>query len=176
MKFNKMTNIQRPSLPHLLQGRDCLLKSPTGSGKTVCYTLPIVDKLMQMEPRISRADGPYALILVPTRELALQCFEFVQDVCKSCVWVVPGLLIGGDRCKAEKARLRKGVNIIVATPGRLLYHLKETKSLTFHHINFLVLDEGDKLLDMGFEKSILEILNTIKERSLPGEVRQSILC
>lgn len=173
MNFTKMTQVQKLSLPLLLAGRDVLVKSATGSGKTMCYALAIIARLMSIEPRVSRADGAHAVVVVPTRELAQQCFNVFQELCRTCVWLVPGLLIGGDRCKSEKARLRKGVNVIVATPGRLLYHFAETVCLDLARVRYVVLDEADKLLDMGFEKQVLDILSKVNERS--NVDRQNVL-
>ena len=172
-KFETLTNIQKHSIPNILEGNDLLIKSVTGSGKTMCYAVPIVDKLTKMQPPITRADGTYALILVPTRELGIQIYENFQLLCKSYISIVPGLLIGGEKCKSEKARLRKGVNIIISTPGRLEYHLKETKCLDVAKLFFLVLDEADKLLEMGYEKTVKNILNELNNRVSVN--RQSLL-
>ena len=172
-KFKTLTNIQKLSIPNILEGNDLLIKSATGSGKTMCYAVPIVDKLSKMEPPISRADGTYALVLVPTRELGVQVYENFQLLCKSYISIVPGLLIGGEKCKSEKARLRKGVNIIISTPGRLEYHLKETKCLDVTKLFFLVLDEADKLFEMGYEKTIKNVLNELNNRVSVN--RQSLL-
>ena len=172
-KFKTLTLIQMMGIPPLLSGKDAMIKSPTGSGKTFCYAIPIIDKMIKVKPTIGRQDGPYALILVPTRELAQQTFNIIQDLCKSCISIVPGMLIGGEKCKSEKARLRKGINIIVATPGRFHYHLKETSCLNVSKVGFFVLDEADKLLSMGFEKSIREILDLMDKHS--SVKRQSVL-
>jgi len=172
MDFTTLTTIQKLSIPMLLDGKDVMIKSPTGSGKTVCYSIPIVDKLSKSNPPISRMDGPFVLVIVPTRELALQTLGVFQDLCKCCISIVPGMLIGGEKCKSEKARLRKGVNILIATPGRLIYHMKETSCLDMSHIEYLVLDEADHLLDMGFREKITEIIemvdknNTVKRQSI----------
>ncbi|GBN54758.1 putative ATP-dependent RNA helicase CG8611, partial [Araneus ventricosus] len=112
--------------------------------KTLAYAIPIVQKLQDMQPKIKRCDGVYALIIVPTRELALQCFEIFSKLTKSFTWIVPGYLIGGEKKKSEKARLRKGVNILICTPGRLLDHLDHTACLTLEKIMFLIIDEADK--------------------------------
>ena len=172
-KFETLTNIQKHSIPNILEGNDLLIKSATGSGKTMCYAVPIVDKLSKTEPPITRADGTYALVLVPTRELGIQIYENFQLLCKSYISIVPGLLIGGEKCKSEKARLRKGLNIIISTPGRLEYHLKETKCLDVTKLFFLVLDEADKLLEIGYEKTVKNILNELNSRVSVN--RQSLL-
>lgn len=172
-KFSTLTHVQKLTIPTLLQGQDLMIKSPTGSGKTMCYAIPIVDKLSKLVPAVSRSDGAYAVVIVPTRELAFQAFNVIQDLCKSCISIVPGMLIGGEKCKSEKGRLRKGVNIIIATPGRLAYHLKETACLDISRVCVVVLDEADKLLDMGFAKTIREII-TIFDNGI-SVPRQSVL-
>ena len=171
--FTSLTRIQQLALPAILNGKDAMIRSPTGSGKTICYAVPIVDSLSKRSPPILREHGPYVLVLVPTRELALQTLGVIQELCKCCISIVPGMLIGGEKCKAEKARLRKGVNILVATPGRLIYHMKETACLDLSHIQYLVLDEADHLLDLGFRETIREIVETVNSKSQVE--RQSIL-
>ena len=172
-KINSLTKIQSLSLPSLLEGKDVMVKSPTGSGKTMCYAIPIVDKLSCFDTPVNRADGPYAVVLVPTRELAMQIFNIFQELCKSSINIVPGLLVGGEKCKAEKARIRKGINVLIATPGRLAYHMKETSSLILRNLQFLVLDEVDRLLDMGFISSVSDIIKELDERS--SNTRQTII-
>ena len=90
-------------------GRDTLVKSQTGSGKTLAYALPIINSLMTRDPKVDRIDGPYALVIVPTRELVLQGYETFNKLCAGCTWIVPGQLMGGENKKSEKARLRKGL-------------------------------------------------------------------
>nr|XP_032832316.1 probable ATP-dependent RNA helicase DDX31 isoform X2 [Petromyzon marinus]XP_032832317.1 probable ATP-dependent RNA helicase DDX31 isoform X2 [Petromyzon marinus] len=165
MKLTQMTMVQRQAIPVLLQGRDALVKSQTGSGKTLAYAVPLVQALQAARPKITRADGPYALIIVPTRELAMQSFNAVQQLLKPFSWVVPGVLMGGEKRKSEKARLRKGINVLVATPGRLVDHIHHTETLSFARVAHLVLDEADRLLDLGFEKDLTVILNRLEEQS-----------
>ncbi|XP_076062134.1 ATP-dependent DNA helicase DDX31 [Oratosquilla oratoria] len=162
--FTSMTMVQQLSIPHILEGKDALIKSQTGSGKTLTYALPVIHNLMNHNPRVNRADGMYALVIVPTRELALQSYQWFEKLCKSCVWVVPGYLIGGEKKKAEKSRLRKGVNILIATPGRLIDHIHHTKSLSLEKLKYLIIDEADRLLDMGYEQSITSIMEAVAEQ------------
>ena len=173
LNLTTLTKIQKLSIPLLLNGKDVMIKSPTGSGKTICYSIPVVDKLSKVNPAITRINGPYVLVLVPTRELALQTLGVFQDLCKCCISLVPGMLIGGEKCKSEKARLRKGINILIATPGRLIYHMTETSCLDLSHIEFLILDEADHLLDMGFREKIQQIIEMVGNNS--NVKRQSIL-
>lgn len=164
--FSSLTMVQQMSIPPILAGKDTLIRSQTGSGKTLTYALPIIHHLMMKTPRIQRSDGVFALIIVPTRELAQQSYQWFEKLCKSCIWIVPGYLIGGEKKKAEKARLRKGINILVATPGRLIDHLHRTRSLGMANLKYLVIDEADRLLDMGYERSITSIIETLTERQL----------
>ncbi|CAB4018881.1 probable ATP-dependent RNA helicase DDX31 [Paramuricea clavata] len=165
LHLKKMTSVQKASLPSLLSGKDVFIKSPTGTGKTLAYVIPVVQSLQDILPKIQRIDGPYCLILVPTRELASQTLTVIQQVLKPFIWIVPGCVTGGEKRKSEKARLRKGVNILVATPGRLVDHLKTTQCLTMAQLKWLILDEADRLLDLGFEQDISFILSTIKEHT-----------
>ncbi|XP_071509698.1 ATP-dependent DNA helicase DDX31-like [Diadema antillarum] len=162
--FSQMTTVQQRAIPTILQGRDTLVKSQTGSGKTLTYAIPVVQQLQGLQPKIQRVHGPYAVILVPTRELALQSFDSLQKLIKPFQWVVPGCLMGGERKKSEKARLRRGINILVSTPGRLVDHINSTKSLSFSRVKWVILDEADRLLDMGFERDVSAILNAINDQ------------
>eukprot|EP00117_Sycon_ciliatum_P030504 scpid34430/ scgid4741/ Probable ATP-dependent RNA helicase DDX31; DEAD box protein 31; Helicain len=174
LHMSKPTGVQSVSIPLLLEGHDCLVQSQTGSGKTLAYSLPLVQRLSEIEPKIDRNGGPYAFVLLPTRELALQSFEVLQKACKCCCWVVPGCITGGEKKKAEKARIRKGLNIIVATPGRLLDHIQNTNSFLLSNVRWLVLDEADRLLDLGFEKDLAAIIEAL-DKAKTSVRRQSVL-
>lgn len=128
-----------------------------------------VNDLMSISPQLKRGDGTRALIISPTRELCQQIEDVLSQLTtKSCCYIVSGCISGGEKKKSEKARLRKGVVVLVSTPGRLLDHLKTTESFTLTNLRWIVLDEADRLLDMGFEQSVLEILSTIRGVNLPG--------
>ncbi|ESO92747.1 hypothetical protein LOTGIDRAFT_120211 [Lottia gigantea] len=173
MNMKNMTTVQQLAIPRILQGQDALVKSQTGSGKTLAYAVPIVQKLQSITPKIDRSHGPYAIVVVPTRELATQSYEVFMKVCKPFVYVVPGCLMGGEKRKAEKARIRRGINVLVGTPGRLVDHLQNTHGLSVKHVQYLVLDEADRLLDMGYEKDVAQIVNSLNDY---GETkRQTIL-
>ncbi|XP_058800027.1 probable ATP-dependent RNA helicase CG8611 [Phymastichus coffea] len=161
MNITTMTTVQKKAIPVILSGHDVLVRSQTGSGKTLAYALPIIESLQSIKPKLSRNDGTRALVIVPTRELALQTYECFLKLVKPFTWIVPGYLMGGEKRKAEKARLRKGCVILVATPGRLIDHIKHTNALKLDRINCLVLDEADRMLDMGYEKDISEIVATL---------------
>uniref|UniRef100_A0A8C7CMS1 ATP-dependent RNA helicase n=1 Tax=Oncorhynchus kisutch TaxID=8019 RepID=A0A8C7CMS1_ONCKI len=151
-------SVQKETIPVLLSGQDAVVRSQTGSGKTLAYGIPLVQSLQAVEPKIKRGDGPLAVIVVPTRE--------------PFTWIVPGVLMGGEKRKAEKARLRKGINILITTPGRLVDHIKNTLSIAFSAVRWLILDEADRILDLGFEKDLTVILNSL---NATGPPRQNVL-
>uniref|UniRef100_A0A8C6RST9 ATP-dependent RNA helicase n=1 Tax=Nannospalax galili TaxID=1026970 RepID=A0A8C6RST9_NANGA len=158
-------SVQKQSIPVLLEGRDALVRSQTGSGKTLAYCIPVVQSLQGLKSKIQRGDGPYALVLVPTREVSTESF-------RTCGLQYSHLLMGGEKRKSEKARLRKGINILISTPGRLVDHIKSTKNIHFGRIQWLVLDEADRILDLGFEKDITVILNAVNAEC---QKRQNVL-
>jgi len=166
MGFMIPTLVQSLCIPHLLLGRDLMMKSHTGSGKTLSFAIPILHNLHQS--RVSRSDGVYAIIMSPTRELCFQITQVLEEISKPFHWIIVGSIVGGEKRKSEKARLRKGINILVATPGRLIDHLDKTKtlkeSLQRGKLRWLVLDEADRLTDSGFSKQIDSVL-TILERN-----------
>jgi hypothetical protein len=136
-----------------------LIKSETGSGKTLAFLLPVVQGLLEEQGGGGgggagplRARGTRALVIAPTRELCAQIFGVASRLTQPFPFIVPGLLSGGEKRKSEKARLRKGCAIVVATPGRLLDHLTSTAAFdcSAATLRWLVLDEADRLLDMGF--------------------------
>uniref|UniRef100_A0A8C7EUA4 ATP-dependent RNA helicase n=1 Tax=Neovison vison TaxID=452646 RepID=A0A8C7EUA4_NEOVI len=170
LNMTSMTSVQKQSIPALLEGRDALVRSQTGSGKTLAYCIPVVQTLQAMKSKIQRSDGPYALVLVPTREVS--CLTFRWGFKQPFTWIVPGVLMGGERRKSEKARLRKGINILISTPGRLVDHIKSTKNIHFRRIRWLILDEADRILDLGFEKDITVILNAVNAEC---QKRQNVL-
>lgn len=168
------TQIQSTAIPAILNAQksknDVVMVAQTGSGKTLAYLLPLFSFLMNMPQRIDRTSGVFAVILAPTRELATQIFQVCEEICRCCHYIVPGLVIGGEKKKSEKARLRKGVNILIGTPGRMADHVDNTANLNFRKTEFVVLDEGDRLIDLGFEETLTQILAKIPES------RTTILC
>ncbi|CAH2068384.1 unnamed protein product, partial [Iphiclides podalirius] len=163
LSLNQLMTVQQNAIPVILQGRDVLIRSQTGSGKTLAYALPIIEGLQAIRPKINRHDGIRVIVVVPTRELAVQTYELFVKLVKPFIWIVPGLLSGGQKRKAEKARLRKGLSILVGTPGRINDHLRHTHSLNFAKTGCLVLDEADRLLDMGYEKDVAAIVKAIDD-------------
>uniref|UniRef100_T1IJQ6 ATP-dependent RNA helicase n=1 Tax=Strigamia maritima TaxID=126957 RepID=T1IJQ6_STRMM len=160
----KMTYVQKASIPYLLDRNDALIKSQTGSGKTLAYAVPVLHSLQEIEPKIDRKSGTFALVILPTRELAIQSYECISKLSSAFLRIVPGCIIGGEKKKSEKSRIRKGVNILVATPGRLIDHLDSTVNLTLNRVRWLIIDEADRLLDLGYEKDLTYIISKLHEQ------------
>lgn len=150
------TPIQRASIPSALKGNDVLGIAQTGSGKTLAYIIPAISYVLELPP-VGVMESPYVLILVPTRELAQQIeAEFKKFMDKIPFNVAS--IIGGETYDADLDRLEKGVEILVATPGRLL-DILDKKILTLDKCFYLIADEADKMIDMGFEAQFLQILD-----------------
>ena len=145
MAFTEPTEAQAKTIPEVLKGRDVMVSSKTGSGKTAAFILPMLDRLLREE---SRNSGTLALILLPTRELALQTQKAFQTFA-AFTYIKSGLIIGGEAYKHQVATLRKNPEVIIATPGRLVDHV-EKGNTDFTDLQVLVLDEADRMLDMGF--------------------------
>lgn len=163
--FLDLTDIQAQAVPYALRGRDVLGAARTGSGKTLAFLIPVLEILYRR--RWSNADGLGALIVSPTRELAMQIFEVLRQIGVMHTFSA-GLVIGGKDLKHEQDRLRR-MNILVATPGRLLQHLDQTVGFDCSDLQVLVLDEADRILDMGFANTlnaILEHLPTARQTLL----------
>lgn len=161
--ITELTNVQQRAVPIVLEGRDILVRSQTGSGKTLAYALPIVQQLQEIKPKINRNDGIFALVIVPTRELAIQTLEVFIKLLKPFTWIVPTYITGGEKRKSEKARLRKGVNILIGTPGRICDHLLHTESFKLDKVKYLVLDEADRLYECGYEKDVKVIVDALNK-------------
>ncbi len=167
--YTTPTPIQAQAIPIILQGKDILGGAQTGTGKTAGFTLPMLQRLARhASASSSPARHPVrALILTPTRELAMQVFESVKTYSKYLP-LRSTCLYGGVDIKPQIAELKEGREIVVATPGRLLDHVQQ-KTVSFNFVEFLILDEADRMLDMGFIPDIKRIL-----AMLPKE-RQSLL-
>ena len=161
--FTSMTEIQSLSLPLSLRGKDVLASAPTGSGKTLAFLVPLLERLYHLK-WAGASDGLGALILSPTRELAIQIFEVLRKIGSFHTSLSAGLIIGGKDVKSEQARLSR-MNILVATPGRLLQHMDQTADFDTSHVQVLVLDEADRCLDMGFENTLNAILENLPRQS-----------
>ena len=163
--YSVPTEIQREAIPLALNGRDILGAAKTGSGKTLAFLVPILELLWR--ERWTPLDGIGALVISPTRELAYQTFEVLRKVgCRHDFSA--GLVIGGKDVAMEKERINH-MNILVCTPGRLLQHMDQTANFDCASLKILVLDEADRILDLGFERT----MNAIVE-NLPTE-RQTLL-
>ncbi|UIZ28074.1 hypothetical protein KXD40_004088 [Peronospora effusa] len=162
MGFTKMTKIQSKSIRPLLAGQDLLGAAKTGSGKTLSFLIPAVELLHKV--RFTARKGTGCIVISPTRELALQIYGVVRDICKYHSQT-HGIVMGGANRRAEAERLAKGVNILISTPGRLLDHLQNTKAFIYHNLQILVIDEADRILSIGFEEEMRQIIKCIpKER------------
>ncbi|XVF81988.1 hypothetical protein PTKIN_Ptkin16aG0006900 [Pterospermum kingtungense] len=164
LSFEAPTLVQAQAIPVILSGRHVLVNAETGSGKTIAYLSPIIHHLQGYSPRIDRSHGTFALVLVPTRELCIQVYEILQKLLHRFHWIVPGYVMGGENRNKEKARLRKGISILIATPGRLLDHLKNTSSFIHNKLRWIIFDEADRILELGFGKDIEEILDLLGSR------------
>ena len=162
LEFTKPTPIQSDAIPHALAGRDLLACASTGSGKTAAFLLPILERLRK-QPRA----GTRALIITPTRELAAQIVEHANALAKH-TRVRAAAVYGGVGMKPQEDALRRGVDIVVATPGRLLDHMQFDYT-NFAALEMLVLDEADRMLDMGFLPDIRRVLG-----NLPKTPRQTL--
>ncbi|EPQ60938.1 DEAD-domain-containing protein [Gloeophyllum trabeum ATCC 11539] len=167
MGFTHMTPVQEKSIPPLLTGRDVLGAARTGSGKTLAFLIPAVELLhrLKFKPR----NGTGVIIISPTRELALQIFGVAKELMAHHSQTF-GILMGGANRRAEADKLMKGVNLLVATPGRLMDHLQDTKGFVFRNLKCLVIDEADRILEVGFEEQMKRIISI-----LPSEERQTML-
>jgi ATP-dependent RNA helicase DDX10/DBP4 len=152
-----MTEIQRCVIPHALAGRDVMAASRTGSGKTLCYLVPLIEKLHRQ--RFIPIDGLGAVVIVPVRELAIQVFEVLNSFTAS-IEINVGLVIGGKCVQFEKERIGN-MNVLICTPGRLLQHLEETYGFETANLQMLVLDEADVMMEMGFEATLKAIVQCL---------------
>ncbi|KAF9503774.1 hypothetical protein BS47DRAFT_1374460 [Hydnum rufescens UP504] len=188
MSISTPTSVQRASISTLLgptkgDSADVFIQSQTGSGKTLAFLLPIIQDLLPLSTLsyIDRSIGTLAIIIVPTRELANQISQVLESLLSLRLrpdtedgtggeakrltrWLVSGVLTGGATRTHEKARLRKGLPILVSTPGRLLDHLQNTESFNVGKCRWLVLDEADRLMELGFEETITGIIKSLDGR------------
>jgi len=162
--YKTATPIQQQAIPLILQGRDVLAGAQTGTGKTAGFTLPLLQRLQQSD---KNRRSIRALVLTPTRELAAQVADSVRNY-GSHLPFKTAVIFGGVSINTQIAKLRKGVDVVVATPGRLLDHMQQG-TIDLSRVELLVLDEADRMLDMGFIRDIRKVL-----KALPEE-RQNLL-
>ncbi|KAI7741412.1 hypothetical protein M8C21_000872 [Ambrosia artemisiifolia] len=164
--FQNMTQIQARAIPPLLEGKDVLGAARTGSGKTLAFLVPAVELLYNAH--FAPRNGTGVVVICPTRELAIQTHAVASDLLKYHSQTL-GLVIGGAARRGEAERLVKGVNLLVATPGRLLDHLQNTKGFIFKNLKCFVIDEADRILEANFEeemKQIIKILPKTRQTAL----------
>uniref|UniRef100_A0A8C6Y7S3 ATP-dependent RNA helicase n=1 Tax=Naja naja TaxID=35670 RepID=A0A8C6Y7S3_NAJNA len=161
MGFTHMTEIQHKSIKPLLEGRDILAAAKTGSGKTLAFLIPAIELIYKLKfmPR----NGTGVLILSPTRELAMQTYGVLKELMTHHVHTY-GLIMGGSNRSVEVQKLGNGINIIVATPGRLLDHLQNTPGFLYKNLQCLVIDEADRILEVGFEEEMKQIIKLLPKR------------
>ncbi|MBM3416422.1 MAG: DEAD/DEAH box helicase [Bacteroidetes bacterium] len=175
--YETATPVQEQVIPPILEGRDVIASAQTGTGKTAAFLLPVMDRLLQ-----NHVDGQTgALIVVPTRELAIQISQHIEGLSYfthlSSIAIYGGS--GGDNFIAEKKALQNGADIIVCTPGRMIAHLN-MGYVNMKGLQFLVLDEADRMLDMGFLDDITKIIKTLPAKrqnllfsaTMPEKIRQ----
>ncbi|KRY17404.1 putative ATP-dependent RNA helicase pitchoune [Trichinella patagoniensis] len=170
MGFETMTEIQAQTIPSLLEGRDVMGAAKTGSGKTLAFLVPAVELLYKL--RFLPRNGTGCIVISPTRELSMQTYGVLIELLKYHS-ITHGLVIGGANRKIEAAKLSTGICILVATPGRLLDHLRvsglNTTEFTYKNLQCLIIDEADRILEIGFELEMQQII-----RLLPKQ-RQTML-
>lgn len=161
LHFDLMTPIQRAVIPYMIEGNDIMGCSETGSGKTIAYLFPVISNMIKMGPPILEKENtrrtafPITLVLVPTRELADQVYKESKKLCNE-TGINTVKIYGGVAYEAQLNQLSLGCDILVATPGRLIDYLK-SKTISLKAVSMIIIDEADRILDMGFE----EQLNTI---------------
>jgi ATP-dependent RNA helicase DDX18/HAS1 len=154
------TEIQAKCIPLAMRGKDIMGTAKTGSGKSLAFLIPAVELLFRTN--FMQNQGTGVIILTPTRELATQLYDVAKELLafnkKTC-----GIIIGGNYRKGEAKKLEKGINLLIATPGRLLDHLKNTENFNFKNLCMLIIDEADAILKIGFEDELKEILSILPE-------------
>jgi len=166
MGFKEMMPVQAQSIPEGLLGKDILGSAKTGSGKTLAFLIPAIELLIKTKFTSKRGTG--VIVIAPTRELALQIYGVANDLLKYQSKTF-ALITGGMPKGPEEIKLQKGVTLVIATPGRLLDHMQHTEGFKFDNLQALVIDEADRILDIGFEEEIRQII-----KLLPTE-RQTML-
>jgi len=175
--YEKPTPIQTQGIPVALSGRDILGCAQTGSGKTASFAIPMIQHCLN-QPPIRRGDGPLAVVLAPTRELAQQIEQEVKAFSRTSK-MRSTIVVGGTHMGEQRTELRAGVEIVVATPGRFIDHLHQGNTY-LDRVSFIVLDEADRMLDMGFEPQILEVMKNLPKEhqtllfsaTMPPEVEE----
>jgi len=160
--YQKMTPVQQEAIPAIRRGQDVLASAQTGTGKTAAFALPILQRMID-KPSATQRSNTRALILTPTRELASQIADNINDYSKH-MQISVVTLYGGVKLETQAQKIKRGADIIVATPGRLLEHIQAC-NLNLSNVDFLVLDEADRMLDMGFIADIQKVLQAANKSS-----------
>ncbi|MCI5555709.1 DEAD/DEAH box helicase [bacterium] len=158
MGYTEMTEIQEKAIPLMLAGHDMIAKAPTGTGKTVAFGIPILEKVAD-DP----AAAPRAVILSPTRELAQQIAQDLSNLARFLPGIRVVCVYGGAGMDKQQKQLKAGCQVVVATPGRLMDHYRH-RSIVLSRVETIVLDEADEMLNMGFYKDVRHIIDTMKAR------------
>lgn len=162
MGFENMTEIQNDVLPRSLGGCDIVASAKTGSGKTLAFLIPLVARVREQIE--SNQQGTFAIIISPTRELAVQTHTVTNELVEFHNSITSALIIGGKNRREQSVKLSQGAHIIIATPGRLLDHMRG-KEFVYKTVKCLVMDEADKIMQYGFEEDLKQIINLLpKER------------
>ena len=159
--YVQATPVQGGAIPYFMEWRDVIAKAPTGTGKTFAFGIPMVE---HVDPA---SDAVQGLVLAPTRELAIQIMEELRDLCEFKEGVRAVVLYGGQPIDKQINQLKKRPQIVVATPGRLMDHMKR-RTVRLDQVQTVVLDEADRMLDMGFIHDVTRILDQIKHRRNMG--------
>lgn len=157
MGFTELTEVQEKAIPPMMAGRDVIAKAPTGTGKTCAFGIPLVLSVQQDKKY------PQAVVMAPTRELAQQITEDLRDLAHFYPDIRIACVYGGANMAKQVEQLKKGAQIVVATPGRLQDHMNR-RSIDVSHVKDIVLDEADEMLNMGFYKDVRKILDAIKSK------------
>lgn len=157
MGFTEMTEVQEKAIPPMMEGKDIIAKAPTGTGKTCAFGIPLILGLDQSR------NYPQAVVMALTRELAQQITEDLQDLAHFYPDIRVVTVYGGANIQKQIEKLKKGAQIVVATPGRLQDHMNR-RTVDLSHVTTVVLDEADEMLNMGFYKDVRKILDQIKSR------------
>jgi ATP-dependent RNA helicase DeaD len=156
MGFVEASPIQSEAIPHILEGRDVIGQAQTGTGKTAAFGIPALELVNTAEKKVQ------VLVLCPTRELALQVSEEVKRLAKYKKGLSVAAIYGGESIERQIMQLKRGVHIVIGTPGRVMDHM-ERRTLNLEHVRMIVLDEADEMLDMGFREDIETILQVMPE-------------
>ena len=171
LDYEHPTVIQRKVVPAIIEGNDVLAHAVTGSGKTAAYLVPILEKYVRLRQARAVDFGKLRfLVLQPTRELAVQCHSMLQHLSKYLSQFAAMPVFGGSSLASQRRDLDRVPDFIVATPGRLIDHLSNTKGFTLEDVEVLVLDEADRLIEMGFKDEVHRII-----RQCSNPKRQTVM-